>query len=498
MTGVQTCALPICAFFVVGLLDFAHTLSYPGMPDFVTPGSIEKGIYFWLVARYVAAIALLAVALQLRQSVRRLPNRCWLLLISITLVGFFYWIGLYHLDALPRTFIPGQGLTPFKVGAEYGVIAILLVPAVLFYLQTKTPQSIDTSGLYAATVITILSELCFTLYANTTGLFIFLGHIYKVVAYIYIFRAIFLFVVRAPYQKLYESEQYNRTLFESASIGLAVCKMDGSFLDINQACANIIGRSIEDTRRLTYWQVTPIDYVDQEQAQLESLRTTKRYGPYEKEFLHKDGHRVPVRLSGRLIERSGEILIWSSIEDISDEVAAEMARLESEQHLRQLAEHIREVFWLTDITKSKMVYISPAYETVWGRSCEDLYANPSSFIDAVHPDDRERVKSASLRQAEGPYCEEYRVVRAEGTIRWIKDQSFPIQDRDGVIYRIAGVAEDITEEKLAQELLEQRVSERTESLHRKEEELIVAKDEAERSEERRVGKECRSRWSPYH
>lgn len=469
------------AFLVIGLLDFAHTLSYAGMPDFVTPGSPDKSIYFWLVARYVAAIALFFTALQLWKKLPVVINRYWALLASIALAGLFYWVGLYHLDAVPRSFIHGQGLTPFKVAAEYGIVAILLIPALLFYLKAKTPQPYDARGFYAATVITILSELCFTLYANTTGLFILLGHIYKVVAYIYIFRAVFVYVVRDPYQRLYESEHYNRTLFETASIGLAVCKPDGTLVDINHSYANILGRDIEETKKLTYWQITPEDYFEQELLQLENLKTKKYYGPYEKEYLHKNGHRVPVRLSGRLIEQNGVELIWSSVENISDEVAANRARYESEQHFQQLADHIRELFWLTDINKKSVIYVSPAYETIWGRSCKSLYAEPMSFIDAIHPEDRERILQSIVRQKDGPYAEEYRVIQPDGTVRWVKDRSLPIQDHNGDTYRVAGIAEDITEEKLAQELLEQRVNERTETLRQKEEELIAAKEEAERA-----------------
>lgn len=469
------------AFFIIGLLDFAHTLSYPGMPDFVTPGSPDKSIYFWLVARYIAAIGLFITALQLVNSSSRLPNRHWMLFASISLTAFFYWLGLYHLDVLPRSFIEGQGLTAFKVWAEYGIITILLVPAVVFYQQAKKPQPYDAHSLFSATVITILSELCFTLYGNITGLFIFMGHVYKVIAYIYIFKAIFLFVVREPYQKLYQSEQYNRTLFESATIGLALCKIDGTLVDINQAYADIIGRRIEETKGLTYWQITPEDYTSQEEAHLNILAATKHYGPYEKEYLHKDGRRVPVRLTGKLIERAGEALIWSSVEDISEETAAQHARYESEQHFRQLAEHIREVFWLTDIRKSIMIYVSPAYETVWGQSCESLYKNPASFIDAIHHKDRDRVIRSIQLQSQGPYMEEFRIVRPDGSIRWIKDQSYPIQDQNGVTYRIAGITEDITSEKSTQDLLEQKVKQRTDSLHKKEAELVAAKEEAERA-----------------
>jgi len=182
-----------------------------------------------------------------------------------------------------------------------------------------------------------------------------------------------------------------------------------------------------------------------------------------------------------LIEKDGEPLIWSSVEDISEEVATTRALHESEQHLRQLAEQIREVFWLADVQKRKMVYISPAYEEIWGHSCASLYANPLSFLDSIHPDDRHRVEEVLNRQKDAPCETEYRIVRPDGEIRWVRDRSFPVQDRDGVTHRVAGVADDVTETKLAQELLEQRVAERTEAMQRQEKELIAARDEAERA-----------------
>ena len=280
---------------------------------------------------------------------------------------------------------------------------------------------------------------------------------------------------------LRKSEQYNRMLFEESSIGLVLCKINGEFVDVNSVCASIIGRTADETLSLSYWDVTPEKYAQQEQEQLESLMTIQRYGPYKKEYIHKDGHRVPVRLSGRLIKQDEEPLILSSVEDISYEVAAERARYESEQHFRQLVEHIREVFWLTDINKNTMVYISPAYETVWGRSCQSLYENPMSFVNAIHKEDRDRVIEAMKTQSQAPYDEDYRILQPDGSIRWVRDQSFPIKNQEGEVYRVAGVAEDITEEKLVHELLEQRVLERTENLYRKEKELIYAKEDAERA-----------------
>lgn len=124
-------------------------------------------------------------------------------------------------------------------------------------------------------------------------------------------------------QALRESEQYNRMLFESLPSGLALCRMDGSLVDINAAYATILGRTIEETLPLSYWDITPKKYAEQEQTQLASLETRGWYGPYEKEYIHKDGHLVPVVLTGRIIEKGGERYIWSSVKDITERKQAD-------------------------------------------------------------------------------------------------------------------------------------------------------------------------------
>jgi PAS domain S-box-containing protein len=118
-------------------------------------------------------------------------------------------------------------------------------------------------------------------------------------------------------EDLRNSEAYNRMLFDMSPIGLAVAKIDGKLVDINSAFANIIGRTVDECLNLTYWEMTPEKYSLLEQQHLASLKATGIYGPYEKEYLHKDGHLVPVRLQGVLIERKGETCIWSSAEDIT-------------------------------------------------------------------------------------------------------------------------------------------------------------------------------------
>lgn len=119
-------------------------------------------------------------------------------------------------------------------------------------------------------------------------------------------------------QNLDVGKKYPRALLDEVPIGLALCDMEGSIVDINVAYADIIGRKIEDTKKLTYWEITPEKYAAQEQEQLENLKKTGRYGPYEKEYIHKDGHLVPVRLQGVILNLEGDDYIWSSIEDITE------------------------------------------------------------------------------------------------------------------------------------------------------------------------------------
>jgi PAS domain S-box-containing protein len=133
---------------------------------------------------------------------------------------------------------------------------------------------------------------------------------------------------------------------------------------------------------------------------------------------------------------------------LEDEKRAGQNLRESEERFRQLAENIQEVFWITCPARNQMIYVSPAYEKVWGRTCQSLYASPGSWLDAIHPEDRDRIRqAATTRQPNGTYDEEYRIVRPDQSVRWIHDRAFPVRDRAGQVDRIVGVAGDITEKK---------------------------------------------------
>ncbi|HEY9838139.1 MAG TPA: PAS domain-containing protein, partial [Vampirovibrionales bacterium] len=112
---------------------------------------------------------------------------------------------------------------------------------------------------------------------------------------------------------------------------------------------------------------------------------------------------------------------------------------------------IEEVFWISDPDYSQILYVSPAYEEIWGLERQELYEKPTARLEAIHPDDRQAVLTGLMPLDR--LDREYRIIRPDGSIRWIRDRGFPIRDEDGKIYRIAGISEDITEIKRAEEQL---------------------------------------------
>jgi PAS domain S-box-containing protein len=170
----------------------------------------------------------------------------------------------------------------------------------------------------------------------------------------------------------------------------------------------------------------------------------------------KDGSELPISLITSLIRNSeGRIIgLIGTARDIT--IRKQMAEKlsASEEKFRQVVEHIREIFWITDPTKLDVIYISPGYEAIWGRSCSSLIRDPVSWLTAIHPEDRDRVRSAAFtKQVDGRYHETYRIVRPDGSIRWIEDRAFPLKNDRGEVYRIVGIAEDVTVRTLAAEVL---------------------------------------------
>lgn len=210
-------------FLYIALAVVAHTLSYTGMPDFVTPSGPTKAIAFWLAERMGMTLAMLGLAFLPLQSWS--GPRCLAIFGSAAAAAAItWWVCLFHLDWLPETFVAGKGPTPFKTGAEYLISAIDAVLAIVFLRRGRKEGNGTLQWLGAAAWVLAMSGLFFTLYVQVTDTFNFLGHVYKALAYAMIHQALFAAGVQAPFQALRQlgrvDEERLRMALETANMNV--------------------------------------------------------------------------------------------------------------------------------------------------------------------------------------------------------------------------------------------------------------------------------------
>jgi signal transduction histidine kinase/DNA-binding response OmpR family regulator len=154
------------------------------------------------------------------------------------------------------------------------------------------------------------------------------------------------------------------------------------------------------------------------------------------------------------VHRAFRAYVTQSIEELKAGMATHTAALEEQQaRFQHLVEHIQEVFWIALPDHSKILYMSPRYEVVWGRNCANLVDHPHDLWDAVHPQDQEYVLTRVAGGATAGFKAEFRIIRPNQAVRFLRIQTFPLRNSFGEVIRMAGVAEDMTEERRVQETL---------------------------------------------
>ena len=251
------------------------------------------------------------------------------------------------------------------------------------------------------------------------------------------------------------SEERFRLLIEGVQdYAVVMLDADGRVISWNAGAERITGYSANEIIGQSCTRFYPPEEMAQSRLH-RALQVAQTDGRFEEEGwrVRKDGSRflANVVLTALRDDHGGLRGFAQVTRDITERWHTVQEMQESEKRFRQLTENIRDVIWLTNAAGDQMIFISPAYQEIWGRSCESLYLLPRSWIEAVHRDDRERVLAAlQERSKTGRYDQEYQIARPDGSIRWIHDRAFPIHDENGAVYRIAGIAEDITERKQAQ------------------------------------------------
>ncbi len=252
--------------------------------------------------------------------------------------------------------------------------------------------------------------------------------------------------------------------------------IDNKTIENRQGLVEVLGYQPEETEPSPNWWLERVHPDDRERIRTTvyaACNNSDRNFELEYRILHKSGHYIYVWDRGLILRNAdgSAVQVVGSILDINERKRVEEDLRESEQRFYQIAENIREVLWIATPGLKQMIYVNQVYEKIWGLPVESLYAQPTSSIEAIHPQDRDRVIAECEKIFQPDYNLEYRIVRPDRSIRWVRSRVFPICDRSGEVYRIFGLMEDITERKSAEaeirqlnETLEQRVRDRTAQL----------------------------------
>ena len=250
-------------------------------------------------------------------------------------------------------------------------------------------------------------------------------------------------VLTQRYKTQIETQVQQLAAIEATIDGIAILR-DNKFIFLNKAHIQMFGYDTAEELIGKYW--TELYKLD------EIARIEQKVFPILGETGYWRGEAIAKRRDGSIFNEEVSLTITHDGElicvcrDITEGKKAQAKLQESEQRFRQLAENLHQVFWMSDLKTSQIIYISPAYEEIWGLSCASLYENPKSFIDSIYPDDLQKFMMVMQNKKNGFYIE-YRIKRPDGSIRWIHDRAFPLKDATGQVYRIVGIAEDITQRK---------------------------------------------------
>jgi len=268
------------------------------------------------------------------------------------------------------------------------------------------------------------------------------------------------------FKKAEESDKYTKMLFNSSPIGLALTKLTGELVDVNKAYADIIGYSIDEALKLTYWDITPKEYTDLEQEQLKSLKKKKSYGPYEKEYIHKSGKLIPVRLQGKIIEKSGEKYIWSTIEDISEQKRVADNLLMAKEKAEKNGEYFRTMIEQSPI--GTQIYsmdgvlkrVNKAWSDIWGVKDVDKVINHFNVLTDQQVSEKGLTKYFKKVFA-GEKVDIHETVfnpkisGFEGNKLYVKLRAYPLKNPSGTIDNVVILSEDISKSKQSEVVMKE-------------------------------------------
>jgi len=444
------------SFLFVGFIDLIHTLAYKGMG--VYPGyNSDLPTQLWIAARWLQALAFFAATFFLDRKLNRplVVLAGGAVLSALLLLSIFYW------NIFPSCFVEGTGLTPFKIASEYGISLILLISIVPLTKKKDKLHPRVRQLIIASILSTVASEMSFTLYTDAYGFFNALGHFFKVIAFIFIYKAVVSIGLKQPYDLLFRdlkirqdelrrSEERYHSLFKNMLEGMAYCKMefdadgrpvDFIYLAVNDAFEKLTGLKNVEGKRIT--EIMPS--ISKENPDFLELygRVATTGQPEKRELLLKPLD-LWLYISVYSVEKENFVAVFENITE----------RRKAEKDYQSIFENVQEgIFRSTP--EGKIILANEAMAKMFGYdSPAEIMADITDVAAQlyVHPEERASVKKIIAEQ-NSIQNHEVQFHRKDGGAFWGSATMKAIRNGKDQILYYEGIIEDITERKLSIERL---------------------------------------------
>lgn len=454
------------AFLGIGLMDFMHTMGYPGMPSFITPNSPNKSTQFWIAVRLFGAASFLASGFVGKEGWSRRLGRWPLFAAVLAVTGAVFVLVTFFSDALPATFIPGYGLTPFKKGAEWLIIILLFLAIAVYLRRLNVSEKVHYRCFVCAFVLCIFSELVFTVYKSVYDTYNVLGHLYKLIAFAMIYHGVFAAAVQRPYGELHQAleelrltNDVLRHIINSIPQSIFWKDRESVYMGCNREFAAGAGLSdpsavVGKTDRDLPWTDEECEgYLADDRAVMESGRAKMHI---IENLTQADGSMIWIDTSKMPLRDKGGA-IWGVL-GVYEDVTEKKLHAERLSDALQFNQEI-----INSAREGIVVYDRELRYLVWNPYMEELSGFKASEVlgrrvDEVFPKLKEDGLVARLEELMGggaPVTLEFGGRDAAGREIWLSDASAPLRSASGEVVGVIATVRDITERRAIEEQLRQ-------------------------------------------
>ncbi len=449
------------SFIFVGIIDLIHTLAYSGMGVFIGFTS-NLTTQLWISARYIQVISFLFAIFVINKKL----NADYLMIIYMiidTLLLIFIFQGIF-----PDCYIEGLGLTSFKVVSEYIIDIILLLCLGLLIKFREEFNKKVFNYLVIFILATIISEIAFTFYISVFDFSNFLGHIFKIVAFFFMYKAIIEIGLENPFQLLFrklkvseeslreQTIQLKLTHSEidqifNAALPLRIVNSNFKIINVNETFCNLFNANKESLIGKHCYELFPHASCHTDRCTLKKIIAGENNVEYEISLLSANGSNIPLIVhSVPLKSLEGEFLgIIQNYTDMTEEKIIQENLIKSEKKYRYLIENSLEGVWVID-KEAKTTLTNPAMAEMLGYSVEDMIGH--SLFDYMDEEQRLLGQNMFKRRSEG-IKEDHNFIFSHRSGRKIYTslRTSPLYDDHGNFNGAMAFVTDITEQKLAQE-----------------------------------------------